>query len=106
MAEPLKNMFNKKFYQQLAEEFKKADKNFNSDKFVTEVIKGIDELSLNQRLRNTSVVLRKYLPEDYKKTVPILYKVVPTFQSHYNSFLFPDFVGLYGHDNYDLTIEA
>ncbi len=106
MADALKDMFNKKFYEQLAIEFNKADKNFHPDRFVKEVIKGIDELSLNQRLRNTTVVLKNHLPADYKKSVEILLKVAPAFKSHYTSFLFPDFVGQYGHDNYDLSLEA
>lgn len=102
----LKDMFNKKFYELLAVEFSKADKHFHPDKFVTDVIKNIDEMSLNQRLRNTTVVLKKHLPDDYEKAISILTKVVPHFKSHYTSFLFPDYVGQYGHDDYDLSLET
>jgi 3-methyladenine DNA glycosylase AlkC len=106
MAEALKDMFNKKFYARLALELNKADKNFNQEKFVKDVTKGLEDLSLNQRLRNTTIIMKKYLPEDYKKAVDIILQVVPEFKSHYTCFIFPDFVGQYGHNNVDLSLKA
>jgi 3-methyladenine DNA glycosylase AlkC len=106
MADALKDMFNKKFYVRLAEELHKADKNFHSEKFVKDVIIGLDELSLNQRLRNTTVMMKKYLPADYKKSVEIILNVVPEFKSHYTCFIFPDFVGQYGHDHVNFSLNA
>lgn len=104
--EPLKEMFNKKFYEQFALEFNKADKNFDPDKFVKDVTKGLEQLSLNQRLRNTSNVLKNHLPSDYKRSVDILFKAAPPLKGSYTSLVFPDFVGLYGHGHFDLSMEA
>jgi 3-methyladenine DNA glycosylase AlkC len=104
--EPLKEMFNKKFYEQFAVEFNKADKNFQPGKFVKDVTEGLEQLSLNQRLRNTSNVLKKHLPSDYKRSVDILFKAAPPLKGSYTSLVFPDFVGLYGHDHFDLSMEA
>jgi 3-methyladenine DNA glycosylase AlkC len=106
MAEALKDMFNKKFYERLAVAFNKADKNFHPEKFIKDVITGIESLSLNQRMRNTSVTLQKYLPQDYKKALEIMLHVAPEFSSHYTALLFPDFVGLYGHDDFKLSMDA
>jgi 3-methyladenine DNA glycosylase AlkC len=106
MAEALKNMFDKKFYERLAQEFYKADKNFHPQKFVKEVMVGLDERSLNQRMRNTSIVLKNHLPADYKKTVDLLLEVAPAFKAHYTGFLFPDFVGQYGHGDFKTSIAA
>ncbi len=106
MAEPLKDMFSKKFYERLALEFNKADNNFHPDKFVKDVTKNIDTLSLNQRMRNTSVVLKQHLPSDYKKAIDVMWNVVPEFRSHYTALLFPDFVGQYGHDDFKLSMDA
>ncbi len=104
--EPLKEMFNKKFYEQFALEFSKADNNFNPVKFVIDVTNGLDQLSLNQRLRNTSFVLKKHLPSDYKQSIDILFKAIPPLEGRYTTLVFPDFVGLYGHDNFDLSLQA
>lgn len=106
MAEALKDMFNKKFYERLAMELNKADKNFHPGKFVKDVTKGLEEMALNQRLRNTTVTMKKYLPDDYKKSVDIILRVVPEFKSHYTCFIFPDFVGQYGHEQVSLSLDA
>ena len=94
--DPLKEMFNKKFYQHLAVEFNKANKNFHSEKFLKEVTKNLETLSLNERLRNTSIVLKNYLPSDFKKATEILFKIIPNVNKGYTSLVFPDFIGLYG----------
>jgi 3-methyladenine DNA glycosylase AlkC len=104
--EPLKEMFNKKFYEQLASEFNKVDKNFNSTLFVKQVTTNLASLSLNERLRNTSIVLKQHLPTDYKQAIAILYKVVPNVKTGYTSLVFPDFVGLYGHNHFELSMDA
>ncbi len=106
MADALKEMFNEKFYTKFSLEFKKADKNFNSEKFLKDVLNGIDELSLNERLRKTSIVLKSHLPSDFKKSVDILYKVIPNLDRGYTSLVFPDYIGLFGHQNFKLSMEA
>ena len=63
--EPLKELFNKTFYTHLAEELIKADKTFKASKFINELTKDIEPLSLNQRLRKTSIVLKTHLPDNY-----------------------------------------
>lgn len=105
MAEALKDMFNKKFYALLGSEFSKVYKDFNTEQFIKDVTKGIDELSLNQRMRNTSIVLKKHLPQDYKKALSIILEVAPKFRG-YTALLFPDFVGQYGHEHVGLSLNA
>lgn len=99
-------MFNRAFYEKLANAFAKADKNFNAQKFITEVTKGLEERSLNERMRNTSVVLKEHLPSDYKKTVTLLQDVIPVMHGGYTNLLFPDFISLHGQDQFDLSMEA
>jgi 3-methyladenine DNA glycosylase AlkC len=104
--EPLKDQFNKKFYERLSVEFNKADKNFHPEKFVRDAVIGLDDMMLNQRLRNTTVTLKKHLPQDYKKSLDLLMQVAPEFKSHFTSFVFPDFVGQFGHDDVKSSLEA
>jgi len=106
MADALKDMFNKAFYQRLADELHKADKRFAIDGFVKNVTSGLESLSLNERLRNTSVVMKNYLPSDYSKSLDILYEVVSAFKGTYTALVFPDYVGQYGHDDFNLSMEA
>lgn len=104
--DPLKEMFNKTFYQHFASGFAAADKHFNAKTFVKDVTEGLDALALNARLRNTSVVLKKHLPADYKKALDIMFKAAPSLQRGYTALVLPDFVGLYGKEHFSLSMEA
>lgn len=104
--EPLKNMFSKKFYERLAIEFNKTEPCFNTKGFLKDVMKGIDDRSLIQRMRHTTICLNNYLPSDHKQAVAILLKVAPKFSSHFTAFLFPDYIGVYGLNDHALSMKA
>lgn len=104
--EPLKEMFNKNFYVHFASVFAGADENFNAPAFVKEVTKGLEDMELNQRLRNTSIVLKKYLPADYKKAIGIMLRAAPSLKTGYTALVLPDFVSLFGKEHFDLSMEA
>ncbi|RPD41689.1 DNA alkylation repair protein [Chitinophaga barathri] len=104
--DPLKEMFNKEFYRHFAKAFGEADRNFNTGAFVKDVTRDMEGLSLNGRLRNTSVVLHKHLPEDFQKAITIIYKAAPSLQTGYTALVLPDFVALYGKADFDLSMEA
>ncbi|MCW3077212.1 MAG: hypothetical protein JWO32_1821 [Bacteroidetes bacterium] len=104
--EPLKEMFNKKFFEHLAKEIKKVDKKFNEKQFVYLATNNLHSLELNQRLRRTTEALKESLPEDYKTSVLILKKVIPNVSKGYTTLVFPDFVGLYGKKHLKFSLEA
>jgi 3-methyladenine DNA glycosylase AlkC len=104
--EPLKEMFNKTFYVRFARAFGEADKNFNAAVFVEDVTRDMEMLSLNGRLRNTSLMLRKHLPDDFKKAINILYHAAPALPRGYTALVLPDFVALYGKEHFSLSMEA
>lgn len=103
--EPLKEMFNKEFYERLAIEFEKVY-SFNTQSFVKEVTQHLNALSLNQRMRNTSMVLAKYLPDDFKKSIQIMMEVIPNLGTGYTTMIFPDYVSLFGIPHFDASMEA
>jgi 3-methyladenine DNA glycosylase AlkC len=104
--EPLKELFNRAFYDHFAAEFAKASSQFDAERFVVDVTTGFEDLSLNERLRNTSVQLKKHLPQDYEKAMEVLYAVIPKLRGGYTTLVFPDFAGQYGHDHFELSMEA
>jgi 3-methyladenine DNA glycosylase AlkC len=104
--EPLKEMFNLAFYKHFAESFSKVDKQFDKNRFVKEVTKGIDDLSLNQRMRNTSLLLHKHLPYPYKKQIDLCKQVIPAIKSGYVTLVFPDFAGVFGREDMDTSLDA
>lgn len=102
----LKELFNKKYYKNLAGLFSEAEPGFEAESFFKDVTKDLDQRSLNQRLRHTSVILKEHLPADFSTALDILYKVIPHSRGGYANLVFPDFVGLYGHGHFKLSMRA
>lgn len=106
MATELKEMFNKKFYEHLATEFKKVYANFNDKKFVDDVTNELEKRSLNERLRFTSLTLKNHLPKDFKETIEILNTVISRTSTGYTSLIFPDYVGQFGIHDFETSMKA
>ncbi len=106
MPEPLKNMYSKNYLNDFADVFVKIYAKFNKSKFLDLVFDDEwDSRELKQRMRHISVSLHKVLPDNYKQSIEILKKAV----SHFNGFLsmtFPDYVEVYGLDDYHTSIPA
>lgn len=106
MATELKEMFNKKFYEHLATQFNKADAGFETQQFIDAVTNGLENRSLNERLRFTTLTLKNHLPTDFKEAVQLLNKVIPNTAKGYTSLIFPDYIGQYGVHDFETSMEA
>jgi 3-methyladenine DNA glycosylase AlkC len=104
--EPLKEMFNVAYYKRLAKVFSDVKPDFDGKRFVAAVTKDIEDLSLNQRLRNTSVTLRRFLPEDFAAAVGVMKGAIAMLPPGYTNLVFPDYVGLYGQNHFEASMEA
>ena len=110
-GEPLKNLFNADSLHEGALTIKAAYAPFTADEFV----KGtMDEtwngLELKARVRQVTINLKKYLPEDYGQCLAIFDKVVDGYSGglFVLGMSFTDFVEVYGQDdaNWDLSVNA
>ena len=111
MPEPLKNMFNKEYLQKLASDIKDAYPPFQADAFIASVMDETwESLELKARMRQITLNLGEYLPQDYAEAIGIIDKVVANFGGWLESFalFFPDFVEVYGQaeENWDISIPA
>lgn len=104
--EPLKEMFNKKFFEHFAAEISKVDRSFKAKDFIEDALMKLDDLSLNQRMRNTSKLLKKYLSGDYTKNIDILRKVITRTKAGYTNLVFPDFVSQFGLADFETSLDA
>ncbi|HOX82485.1 MAG TPA: DNA alkylation repair protein [Chryseolinea sp.] len=104
--EPLKEMFGLSFYKNLADTFASVYKPFQLERFVNEVTSNLKDLSLNQRMRNTSIVLHQHLPDNYSKSIGIMKEVVSQLNGGYTTLIFPDFVSVYGLPHFEESLEA
>lgn len=97
---------------ELALHVKAVYHSFQVDDFVSDVMdKTWEELELKARMRQISINLRKYLPENYEQALGIIDQVIAGFPAGLNDnayIYFPDFVEVYGQDecNWDLSIAA
>lgn len=99
-------MFNQPFFVKLAEAFKQTYKPFPTEKFLTDVLPPLASLSLNERMRHTSVTLHKHLPQDYGKAIAIMREVIPQLNPGYTTLTFPDFVGQFGTHDFQTSLSA
>lgn len=104
--EPLKEMFNHAYYKNLAQVFASVYKPFKADDFVKEVTANMDMLSLNQRMRNTSLVLHNHLPKEFSVSINIMKEVIPQLKSGYTNLVFPDYVSQFGQADFLLSLNA
>ncbi|HCZ37718.1 MAG TPA: DNA alkylation repair protein [Cytophagales bacterium] len=104
--EPLKEMFNRAYYKNLAQVFASVYKPFQAEHFVKAVTANLDVLSLNERMRNTSVVLHHHLPNDFATSIAIMKEVIPQLKGGYTNLMFPDYVAQFGQTNFSLSLDA
>jgi 3-methyladenine DNA glycosylase AlkC len=110
-GEPLKNILNADSLQEGALIIKSVYEPFPVDEFVKGTMDDTwDNLELKARMRQVTINLRKYLPEDYGECLAIFDKVVDGYSGglFVLGMSFPDFVEVYGQDeaNWDLSVSA
>lgn len=104
--EPLKELFNEAYYKNLGKELKTVYPKLNEKSFVEFCIKDLNQRELNERLRHTTKTLYNFLPNDFQTAVNILKQVVPNLKTGYTTLVFPDYVGLYGLNDFNYSLEA
>ncbi len=99
-------MFDRAFYTKLADAVSTVYKPFPAKPFLMEVCNPLASMSLNERMRHTSVVLQKYLPTHYQKSIGILNEVIPILPGGYTNLVFPDFVSQFGTHDFKTSLKA
>lgn len=102
----LKEMFNAARFRRIAKDTAAVYPRFDQKKFLALTLPGLDGLNLLQRLRRVTEGLRATLPQDYVKALAVLRKLAPRTERGFVSLFLPDFVGLYGLNDFDLSLDA
>jgi 3-methyladenine DNA glycosylase AlkC len=113
MPEPLKNYYSPAFFDTLSTRLSKAIKGFDKPLFIAKIFYGgWETLELKQRMRHVAVVLHDFLPHDFKKAADSLIKITDVLldgregaMDFLHMFL-PDYVELYGIDDYENSMRA
>ena len=107
MADRLKDIFfTRESINHMADTILKYDPEFEKKKFIRLVFdENWEQLELKARMRHTTLCLHETLPQNYKLALDILVKIAP-FIKGFDAMVLPDYVEVYGLDNWDLSLPA
>lgn len=110
MPEPLKNMYNEDYLATLSSAVETVYPRFDSEGFTHRVFDDIwSERELKDRMRHITKCLYHFLPDDYATSLAILRQSAGTKSLRHYTFenmIFPDFVEVYGLDNWSTSLPA
>lgn len=102
----LKEIFNEARFRQAAREVKAVYPAFDTRRFLKLALADMETLSLMQRLRRMTHALRATLPGEYTQALDILRALAPTMAPGFSTLVLPDYVGQYGQDHFELSMDA
>ena len=104
----LKDMFNRETVGKLSEAIAAAYPGFRETAFIKRVFnQGWDQRALKERVRHITLTLGALLPEDYQEALAILRTALPRLgQQGFEKMVFPDFIEVYGLEDWGRSIPA
>ncbi len=105
-APALKEMFDEARYRKMAGDVAAVFPHFNQEGFLKLTLPGLEPLALLARLRRATEALHATLPADYAKALGVLREVAPRWGEGFTALVLPDFVGLYGREEFNRSLEA
>ncbi len=113
MPEPLKNIYSKAFIDELTTTLKKVYPSLDANKFTKLIFnKGWAEKELKQRMRHIAEVLQQVLPEKFSSASDVIVKCIEELKKkrkgemYFEFMFFPDFIEVFGIEEYDTSILA
>ena len=113
MSEPLKNMYNVKFFEQLCPVLKSVVPDFNEQTFIYAVFDTTwPDLELKQRTRQVTTALHKCLQGDYSEAANAIVRISQLLRENKDNeqsypFIFlPDYIALYGLEHHSISMKA
>lgn len=102
----LKEIFNRDRLLHIASETSAVSSSFDAERFMELATENLAELSIMQRLRQVATSLHQCLPGGFADNIGTLYELAPRINHGFASIALPEYVALYGHDHFELSMEA
>jgi 3-methyladenine DNA glycosylase AlkC len=104
----LKDMFSQESVGILAQALVSVHPTFPVESFLGGVFdENWEGLALKERVRQITLNLGKLLPSDYSRALEILSRALPNLENQgFEKMVFPDFVEVYGLDDWDNSLKA
>lgn len=105
-APALKEIFNSEKLRHIADQTKAVHPPFDVSAFMTLATTNLEALGIMQRMRQVATSLHATLPGDYARNIEILTAAAPGIGNGFASISLPEYVALYGLDDFDLSMQA
>ncbi len=113
MAELFKNIYNDSFFNSFIDIILKVHPNFNKASFLKHIFDaGWENRELKQRMRHITIGLKNHWFDDYTKNIALLLSLITQLKADgfkersIEYMFFPDFVEVYGLENYEMSVKA
>lgn len=113
MASLLKDLYSVDFYNRLSACLTEVIPSFDKSKFIKQIFtEDFEAKELKERMRHTVVVLHRFMPDNYDASVDLIFKMIGVFRKRGTAedglaFMFlPDYIEVYGLDDYDTSVKA
>lgn len=105
-APALKEIFNHEKLRHIADQTKAVHAPFDVPAFMALATTNLEALGIMQRMRQVATSLHATLPGDYARNIEILTAAAPGIGNGFASISLPEYVALYGLDDFDLSMQA
>lgn len=103
----LKNIYNTSFFETFSTHFQSVYPEFAKAKFLKILFdEHWETRELKQRVRHITLCLGEVLPTDYRTALAILKRAGEGLSERFEYMFFPDFVEVYGLDDFETSAEA
>lgn len=106
MAELLKERYNRDYVSRIAAVVKKHHRHFDQQAFISAVLDTQwPERELKARMGHIRLCLHTHLQLPFPEAVKVLCNAAPDFGG-YEAMFFPEYIEIYGRDNWDISLTA
>ncbi|HEX6893073.1 MAG TPA: DNA alkylation repair protein [Chryseolinea sp.] len=113
MAELLKHMYNPQFFERLNAVLIETVPMFDERRFIFKVFdRTWPDLELKQRTRQITIALHEFMPSEFPEAAKVVTSISRSIQSRekkeqsYPFIFLPDYIELYGLENFDESMKA
>lgn len=108
MAEPLKNLYSRAYFDDLCAAISGVYPPFAADIFYARLFdEAWGERALKERMRHVAQVMRQVLPAEYRAALAVLHEAAPHLRQYtFQNIFMPDFVALYGLEDWEASLPA
>lgn len=113
MATPLKDVYSPQFFSAFAQVLQKVLPSLNQEEFKHQIFAdGWENKELKQRMRHTAQVLHHFLPRHFPAAAGLILQTIERLKAerfpvrHVEFMFFPDYVELYGLEDWETSVQA